>query len=297
MCNISNFNLAFILSFQAAMSRLRITKLTVSHPYIHKRLDDFGKDHDADIMECVALESKRLQVRCLKAEGQNSREEKPQMQKDTNAQSDADASHRIMASWEKLKMEITGETESFDRAGMCEVINFTPSQDVVDATIIKDVVSSLVTRVAQKVENGESDSCDKDVGSALVSKRPVLASFTDMGRKQVFDNIDYQQTVHHMTEEHQNELHHWTSYMSTENRISGNHLPDIGPQGRLKDMENGKCIPDRLEHRIQRQNYVHLVSRICSQNILCLKFLSSVIPKHIPRHYSEQMSKPTKTVS
>ena len=103
---------------------------------------------------------------------QNSREEKPQMQKDAKAQSDADARHRIMASWEKLK--ITGDIESFDRAGMCEVINFTPSQDVVDATIIKDVVSSLVTRVAQKVENGESDSCDKDVGSASVSKRPGL---------------------------------------------------------------------------------------------------------------------------
>ena len=129
-------------------------------------------------MECVALESKHQQVRCLKAEGQNSREEKPTMQNDANAQSDADASHRIMASWEKLKM----------------VINFTPSQDVADATILKDVVSSLVTRVAQKVENGESDSCDKDVGSASVSKRPVLASFTDMDRKQVFDNIDYQQT-------------------------------------------------------------------------------------------------------
>ena len=91
------------------MLRLRITKLTVSHRYIHKRLDDFGKDHDADIMECVALESKRLQVRCLKAEGQNSREEKPQMQKDTNAQSDADASHRIMASWEKLKWKLQGK--------------------------------------------------------------------------------------------------------------------------------------------------------------------------------------------
>ena len=189
-------------------------------------------------MECVALESKCQQVRCLKAEGQNSREEKPTMQNDANAQSDADASHRIMASWEKLKM----------------VINFTPSQDVADATIIKDVVSSLVTRVAQKVENGESDSCDKDVGSASVSKRPVLASFTDMDRKQVFDNIDYQQTVHHMSEEHLNELHHWTSYMSTENRISRSHLPDIGPQGRLDDMENGKCIPDCLEHRMQHQN-------------------------------------------
>ena len=159
-------------------------------------------------MECVALESKRLQVRYLKAEDQNSREEKPQMQKDTNAQSDADVSHRIMVSWKKMKMEITGETEIFYRAGMCEVSNFAPSQDVVDATIMKDVVSSLVTGVAQKVGNGESNSCDKDVGSTSVSKRPVLAFFTDMGRKQVFDNIDYQQTVHHITEEHQNELHH-----------------------------------------------------------------------------------------
>ncbi len=40
------------------------------------------------------------------------------------------------------------------------------------------------------------------------------------GRKQIFDNIDYEQKVHHMTEEHQNTLTHWTSYMTTENRIS-----------------------------------------------------------------------------
>ncbi len=40
------------------------------------------------------------------------------------------------------------------------------------------------------------------------------------GRKQIFDNIDYEQKVHHMTEEHQNTLSHWTSYMTTENRIS-----------------------------------------------------------------------------
>ena len=117
-----------------------------------------------------------------------------------------------------------------------------------------------------------------------------------MGRKQVFDNIDYQQVVHHMDEEHQNLLHHWTSYMSTENRVSGNHLPDCQPQGKLEDMENGKCIPNHAEHRKQRQSYIHLISRICSENITCLKPLMSSLPKHIPHVYTEQMSHPTETV-
>ena len=49
------------------------------------------------------------------------------------------------------------------------------------------------------------------------------------GRKQIFDNIDYEQKVHHMTEEHQNTLTHWTSYMTTENRISPGKVNNVSP--------------------------------------------------------------------
>jgi len=46
----------------------------------------------------------------------------------------------------------------------------------------------------------------------------------DVGRKLVFDNIDWHQEVHFMTEKHQNVDKHCVTVMATENRVSGNHL-------------------------------------------------------------------------
>eukprot|EP00112_Aurelia_sp_Birch-Aquarium-sp1_P021394 Seg5754.2 transcript_id=Seg5754.2/GoldUCD/mRNA.D3Y31 product="hypothetical protein" pseudo=true protein_id=Seg5754.2/GoldUCD/D3Y31 len=44
-----------------------------------------------------------------------------------------------------------------------------------------------------------------------------VALVVDMGRKVMFDNIDYKQNVHHMTEDHQSPMFHWVTYMSVEN--------------------------------------------------------------------------------
>ena len=55
--------------------------------------------------------------------------------------------------------------------------------------------------------------------------------------------------------------------MSTENRISGNHLNDDVPEGRLEDMKNGLCIPNPQEHRMQHQNSWLTVTRL-APNIL-----------------------------
>ena len=46
----------------------------------------------------------------------------------------------------------------------------------------------------------------------------------DKGWKIAFDNFDFKQLVHHMTEDHQNIDDHWVSRISVENRVSGNHL-------------------------------------------------------------------------
>ena len=48
----------------------------------------------------------------------------------------------------------------------------------------------------------------------------------DNGRKITFDNLDYRQEVHYMTEEHQNIDKHYITSMSTENRVNGNQLSD-----------------------------------------------------------------------
>lgn len=58
-----------------------------------------------------------------------------------------------------------------------------------------------------------------------------------------------------MSETHQNIDKHWVSHMCTENRVSGNHLPvEQPPKARLLELDNGKFIPSRFEHQLQREN-------------------------------------------
>ena len=166
-----------------------------------------------------------------------------------------------------------------------------------DSNIVKHLLHTLVTKVELSLSSPlvelVPESGQENKKHSLV---PGVDISIDCGRKQVFDNIDYEQHVHHMSEDHQNTLYHWTSYMSVENRVPGNHLPDEKPQGRLEDMENGKFIPNRVEHLEQRNNYKVLVSKVLTQYIPCLNFLSAVTLKHIPHRHSEETSKATKMV-
>ena len=112
----------------------------------------------------------------------------------------------------------------------------------------------------------------------------------NVGRKLVFDNIDYRQQVHYMTHEHQNIDAHCVTYMSVANRVSGNHLATVNRSGSVLNLENGKCLPSVRDNIKQRGNYVALVGRIISAKIKCLHFLQDVSVTHIPHLYSKEMS-------
>jgi hypothetical protein len=112
----------------------------------------------------------------------------------------------------------------------------------------------------------------------------------DNGRKIVFDNFDFLQQVHHMTEHHQNVDIHWVSHMAVENRVPGNNLSSTQPSDeKLLAMENGNCMPTRYEHHLQRENYITLTERIIVE-IPCLEFLKPHIVNHIPHQYSREMA-------
>ena len=51
----------------------------------------------------------------------------------------------------------------------------------------------------------------------------------DKGRKIVYDNFDFQQKVHGMTEAHQNPDIHWVTHLAVENRVYENHLSTEKP--------------------------------------------------------------------
>ena len=119
----------------------------------------------------------------------------------------------------------------------------------------------------------------------------------DCGRKMVFDNLDYSQEVHWMTEDHQNTDCHFVTAVLTEKRMAGKELSTETPQSVLLEMENGNCLPSALDNARQRDNYVKLVERIIVNNIPCLEYLASACTNHIPHQYSGEMRKKTDTVS
>lgn len=115
-----------------------------------------------------------------------------------------------------------------------------------------------------------------------------VVSPLDKGRKLVFDNFDFRQQVHTMTEEHQNVDVHWCTHMAVENRVSGNHLSDTKPDADyLLQMENGLCLPSPYDHHLQRQNYITLTTTAIVE-IPSLAFLKPVVCQHIQHQYSKE---------
>ena len=118
----------------------------------------------------------------------------------------------------------------------------------------------------------------------------------DKGRKIVFDNFDFQQKVHGMTETHQNPDIHWVTHVAVENRVHESHLSsEKPPNKKLLSMENGSCLPNLHENHLQRENYISLVERVLVE-LPCLESLKSYVVKHIPHQYSKEMAQKSKTV-
>ena len=156
----------------------------------------------------------------------------------------------------------------------------------------KDYNKKVLDSVMQQGEFMEQ----KAQGCSQVHKNKKLI-IPEVGRKLVFDNIDYRHEVHHMTEEHQNVDKHCVTVMTTENRVSGKHLSDVQPVNGVLELENGKCLPSCRDNVKQRCNYIALVGRVITANIEYLKFLQDVTTMHIPHCYMKEMSSKSETVS
>ena len=185
------------------MCRLRATRVTVSLPYLHKKPDAFGKDHDQEIKNCVKMESERLELRQKvspeKIEEDSVSEKIEGIQK-TQSPSNSKGIDDIMKSFREIQSEILGYHK---KCMSTEQTNQPPSEytpmEIDDFSIITDVVHSFVT----KVEHHLSSSDQPEVDLKETPHQRIMPTRIDPGRKLVFDNIDYEQNVHHMTEEHQ----------------------------------------------------------------------------------------------
>ena len=57
----SNTDLTLDLLFQNTILRLKTLRLTVSHAYMNRKLDEFGHRHDQHIKDCISQQSRRLE--------------------------------------------------------------------------------------------------------------------------------------------------------------------------------------------------------------------------------------------
>ena len=115
-----------------------------------------------------------------------------------------------------------------------------------------------------------------------------------LGFKTAFDNLDIHKEVHHMTEDHQNIDEHYCAKMSVKNRVGGNHISPIPRNMSVLGLDNSTFLPSRMDHWLQRLNYISLVSRVLRNEIPCLMHLGG--ENHISHQYSKEMSKPTEMV-
>ena len=135
--------------------------------------------------------------------------------------------------------------------------------------------------------------CDTD--NQLTEHPTTVGLLPTAGRKILFDNFNFATKVHNMNQDHQNSDVHWVTHLAV-NRVSGNYLPSGKPICDILCLQNGKCLPKRYEHHLQRENCITLTERFIVE-IPCLSFLKSVVTKHIPHQYTTEMAKPSETVS
>ena len=93
-----------------------------------------------------------------------------------------------------------------------------------------------------------------------------------------------------MTMSKQNRDVHWVNHKMFINRVSGNDLPNDGPQCGLATVSNSSFLPSATDHQRQRFNYIVLVSRILVQHFEAFEPLKNVCIQHIPHKHSKEMS-------
>ena len=142
----------------------------------------------------------------------------------------------------------------------------------------------LQQRTTQQPEEQSSEQQEE----ALISQ--------NCGRKIVFDNLDYRQKVHYMTEKHQNIDRHVVSIMATENRIPGYHLSDQTPKNGVAEIDVGQCLPNQNDNIRQRNDYVVLVERIIVEHLHGLNLGHNLVTAHIPHRYIDEVKRKTETV-
>ena len=204
------------------MKRMQALCLMPSITYFHKKMDQFGKGHDQDILKKVTNEAKR--------------NTKPRPRK---VLEDAESTASLKANVDSVIIE-NEQSSSNNGKKMLESFAMIMESGDLDMEQPSTTKKLLIfpNRKATNINNFEVEGAPKSMEPTTSTSQSDANDYdlvvnslipADSGRKLVLDNVDIHQVTHHMTEEYQNPDAHFCSLMATENRVSGKHLPDTQP--------------------------------------------------------------------
>ena len=201
----SNTDLTLTLLFQNTILRLKTLRLTVSHAYMNRKLDEFGHQHDQHIKDCISQQSRRLEQMHFTCE-----EVEETSLKDTKIDTTSEGSQET----ENRKISSCITKQSFNACkNQIEDFEAEPVSISNHPILFKKAACTENTADVQ-VHLSTKMQFEKDVDIILpemstsnaannhkASEATVPSIPPDTGRKIGFDNIDWHMDVHHMTEE------------------------------------------------------------------------------------------------
>ena len=160
-----------------------------------------------------------------------------------------------------------------------------------DENALSDLLSKSVpttVEIDQPFLHNNQQHSDTLLGkSGSISTTQTNKHALSAGSHYVIDNFDMFQKVRDMSGDRQNKDIHWVNHNKIVNRVSANHLANVGPICDL-DVDNSKLIPCMSDNISQRREYITLVERIVVSSIPYLSFCTDIVSQHIPHKHSKE---------
>ena len=106
----------------------------------------------------------------------------------------------------------------------------------------------------------------------------------------VGDNWNLRIQKRDMRKDSQNIHYDWFQFVFIMNRITLNHLSNVGHVGNVRNPDLSVFLVNDDEMAILRENYKVLAARVIVEFMGKFKFLKAVLPEHIPHPYQNQMA-------
>jgi hypothetical protein len=150
-----------------------------------------------------------------------------------------------------------------------------------------------LANLAQEIGKDGIDALD---GSDVSTLRRKLELDTPPFYQIIGDNIDLYVKTKHMSSEKQNKSIHWFAMNAVQDRVTGNALDNLRPIKSIMKMENKEFLPSFHDNQDLLHDFIPVFARVLVDKIPAMQTFKSVVVKHIPHKYSNEMKKKTTQV-